>query len=230
MQEENKPESFEAFIKSFFYGKRSDLSFKFISDLTPENASLFIQNLFKDLMDSFDDGDLERIRQRVLQGQIEGYKEQKNFEYDDGPFYPLQKPLSAIKLSLLTSSGHFLKRCDPKPLGVENMTQEEAERRIFDSLKEAPQLSEIPFDSKPDELLVRHGGYDIRAALKDPNVSFPYQRMVNLKDQGVFADLISNAYSFVGACSQKRLLKKTLPDWVDKFMDLGVDAVVLVPV
>lgn len=230
MQKEDKPEYFEAFIKSFFYGKRSDLSFKFISDLTPENASIFIQNLFKDLIDSFDDGDLEQVKQRVLQGQIEGYKKQKNFEYDDGPFHPLQKPLSSIKLSLLTSSGHFLKGRDPKPLGVENMTQKEAERRIFDSLKEAPQLSEIPFDSTPDELLVRHGGYDIRAALKDPNVSFPYQRMVNLKDQGVFADLTLNAYSFVGACSQKRLVKKTLPDWVDKFLDLGVDAVVLAPV
>ena len=230
MQKENKPESFEAFIKSFFYGKRSDLSFKFISELTPENASIFIQGLFKDLMDSLDDDDLERVRQRLLKGQVEGYKEQKNFEYDDGPFHPLQKPLSSIKLTLLTSSGHFLKGRDPKPLGVENMTQEEAERRIFDSLKEAPQLSEIPFDSKSEDLVVRHGGYDIRAALKDPNVSFPYQRMVNLKDQGVFADLTVNAYSFVGACSQKRLLKKTLPDWVDKFVNLGVDAAVLVPV
>jgi len=68
------------------------------------------------------------------------------------------------------------------------------------------------------------------AALKDPNVSFPYQRMVNLKDQGLFAELTSNAFSFVGACSQKRLLKKTLPDWINKFVDLGIDAVVLVPV
>ena len=45
MEKENQPESFEAFIKSFFYGKRSDLSFKFLSDLTPEDASIFIQSL-----------------------------------------------------------------------------------------------------------------------------------------------------------------------------------------
>ncbi|WP_299979228.1 glycine/sarcosine/betaine reductase selenoprotein B family protein [Desulfobacula sp.] len=230
MQKENNPESFEAFIKSFFYGKRSDLSFKFLSDLTPEDASTFIQNLFKDVVDSLDDGDLFRVKQRMLQGQIQGYREQKNFEYDDGPFHPLEKPLSSIKLSLLTSSGHFLKGCDPEPLGVENMTQEEAERRVFDFLKEEPQLSEIPFDSKPEDLMVRHGGYDIRAALKDPNVSFPYQRIVHLKDQGVVEKLTSNAYSFVGACSQMRLLKKTLPDWVDKFVNQGVEAVALVPV
>ena len=230
MEEENQPESFEAFIKSFFYGKRSDLSFKFLSDLTQEDASIFIQSLFKDVIDSLDDGDLSQLKQRMLQGQTQGYKEQKNFEYDDGPFHFLSKPLSSMKLSLLTSSGHFLKEYDPKPLGVENMTQDEAERRVFDFLKEAPQLSEIPFNSKPEDLMVRHAGYDIRAAQKDPNVSFPYQRMVNLKDQGVFKELTSNAYSFVGACSQKRLLKKTLPGWVDKFINQGVDAVVLVPV
>lgn len=230
MEEENSSESFESFIKSFFYGSRSDLSFKFLSDLAVDDASIFIQDLFKDIIDSLDDGDLEGLKQRVLQGQIKGYKEQKNFDYDDGPFHPVKKSLSSLKLSLLTSSGHFLKGCDPKPLGVEDMTQEEAERRVFDFLKEVPQLSEVPFNSKPFDLMVRHGGYDIRAAQKDPNVSFPYQRMINLKDQGVFADLTASAYSFVGACSQIRLLKKILPDWVDKFMALGVDAVVLVPV
>ena len=230
MEEENKPESFEAFIKSFFYGKRSDLSFKFISDLTPEDAAIFIQKLFKDVINSLDDKDLSQVRQRILKGQRQGYKEQKNFEYDGGPFHSLAKPLSSIKLSLLTSSGHFLKGHDPKPLGVEHMTQDEAVRRVFGFLKEAPELSEIPFDSNPEDLMVRHGGYDIRAAVKDPNVSFPYQRIAELKDQGVFGDLTSNAYSFVGACSQKRLLKKTLPGWVEKFAAQGVDAVVLVPV
>ncbi|MBU1340332.1 MAG: glycine/betaine/sarcosine/D-proline family reductase selenoprotein B [Proteobacteria bacterium] len=230
MEKENKPESFETFIKSFFYGNRSDLSFKFMSDLTSEDASIFIQNLFRDIVDAIDDGDLSKVRQRMLQGQIQGYKHQKNFEYDHGPFHPLKKPLSSMKLTLLTSSGHFLKGYDPMPLGVENMTQAEAERRVFDFLKEEPCLSEIPFESTPEDLMVRHGGYDIRAALKDPNVSFPFQRMVELRAEGVFKELTSNAYSFVGACSQKRLLTKTLPDWVDRFVGLGVDAVVLVPV
>ena len=230
MEREEKTESFESFIKSFFYGKRSDLSFKFMSDLTSNDASNFIQALFKDTVDSLDDGDFSRVKQRMLQGQIQGYNEQKNFEYDKGPFHPLEKPVSELKLSLLTSSGHFLKAFDPKPLGVENMTQKQAENRVFDFLKEEPQLSDIPFNSRPKDLMVRHGGYDIRAAAKDPNVSFPYQRMVELKDQGVIKDLTSSAYSFVGACSQKRLLKKTLPDWVKNFLSQGTDAVVLVPV
>ncbi len=227
---EKEKELFEDFIKSFFYGRRSDLSFKFMSDLSAEDASLFLQNLFKDIVDSIDSNDFSQIKQRLLEGQVQGYKEQKNFEYDTGPFQPLDKPVSGLKLSLITSSGHFVKGNDPKPLGIENMTQAEAENRIFDFLKEAPQLSEIPFDTDPCDLTVRHGGYDIRGALKDPNVSFPYQRMVELKNQGVFADLTPNAYSFVGACSQKRLLKKILPLWVEQFKALNVDAIVLVPV
>ncbi len=230
MEQEEPKETFEAFIKSFFYGKRSDLSFKFMSDLSLDEASLFIQSLFWDIMESLDDKDFSRLKRRMMQGQIQGYREQKNFEYDNGPFHPLKKPLPSLTLSLLTSSGHFLKGHDPKPLGVEQMTQEEAERRVFDFLKEEPHLSEIPFDSNPADLVVRHGGYDIRAALKDPNVSFPFQRMVKLKEQGAFKKLTSNAYSFVGACSQKRLLKHALPVWVEKIKALGVDAMVLAPV
>ena len=230
MEDKGSTESFRDFTKSFFYGSRSDLSFKFLSDLTPEDAALFIQNLFADIIDTLDDRDMEPLKKRLLQGQIQGYKAQKNFEYDDGPFHRIEKPLSALKLSLLTSSGHFLKADDPKPFGVENMTQADAERRVMDFLKGAPQLSRIPFDSKPSELMVRHGGYDIRAAAKDPNVAFPYQPMTTLKDQGVFADLTTCAYSFVGVCSQKKLMTKILPGWVSQFLELGVDAVVLVPV
>jgi len=230
MEQGESKETFEAFLKSFFYGKRSDLSFKFMSDLSSDEASKFIQGLFRDIVDSIDDKDFSRLKQRMLQGQIQGYKEQKNFEYGNGPFHALKNPLSSLTLSLLTSSGHFLKEDDPKPLGVEQMTQEKAEQRIFDFLKEEPFLSEIPFDSNPADLVVRHGGYDIRAAMKDPNVSFPFQRMVSLKKQGLFKNLTTSAYSFVGACSQKRLQKQTLPLWVEKIKALGVDAVVLTPV
>jgi hypothetical protein len=227
---ENDKETFESFITSFFYGSRSDLSFKFMSDLSTQSASEFLQHLFKDIIDGIDSNDITILKKRMLQGQIQGYKEQKNFNYDQGPFLNVEKPLSALKVTLLTSSGHFVKGDDPTPLGMADMTQEDAERRIFEFLKEAPTLSEIPFQTDPGNLRVRHGGYDIRGAKKDPNVSFPYQRMVELKTNGLFADLSACAYSFVGACSQKRLLKQILPEWVNKFQELAVDAVVLVPV
>lgn len=230
MEDSQTKESFEDFIKSFFYGSRSDLSFKFLSDLSERTASTFIADLFQDAIDAIDDNDLGRIKQRILQGQMMGYKEQKNFDYDDGPFQALDQPVSSMKLTLITSSGHFLKDQDPKPLGVENMTQQEAEKRVFDFLKEEPQLSKITFSSRPDQIKIRHGGYDIRAAAKDPNVSFPYQAMNILDQEGMIGNLTGSGYSFVGACSQKRLLKKTLPRWIEKFKKEEVQAAVLVPV
>lgn len=230
MNSDTPKETFEAFLKSFFYGTRSDLSFKFLSDLSEAAAADFLQALFKEIVDAIDDNDFSRLKERMLAGQIAGYREQKNFEYTEGPFQPLKGPLSGLKLSLLTSSGHFMENEDPKPLGVENMTQAEAEARVFEFLKEEPFLSEIPFDAEPSRLAVRHGGYDIRAAQKDPNVSFPFEPLKALVQEGMFASLTSHAYSFVGACSQKRLMKNTLPLWVEKIKGLGVDAMVLVPV
>ena len=230
MTDQIQKETFEDFKKSFFYGKRSDLSFKFLSDLSDEDGSAFLQDLFQDVVTAIDTQDLAILKQRLVQGQVQGYHHQKNFDYDKGPFTPLAKPLTDLRLTLLTSSGHFLEGQDPNPLGRENMTQEEAESRIFDFLKEEPVLSEIPFDSDPKQIKVRHGGYDVKAALRDPNVSFPYGAMKNLKAQGRFSDLTAKAYSFLGACSQKRLMKKTLPGWITLLKEAGTEAAVLVPV
>ncbi len=230
MEDKHPQESFESFIKSFFYGSRSDLSFKFMSDLSEADASRFLTDLFHDIVDAVDDDNLAKIKNRLIKGQTLGYREQKNFDYDDGPFKPLSQPVSSLKLSLITSSGHFVTGQDPTPLGVENMTQKEAEQRVFDFLKQEPQLSEIPFSSNIKDLTVRHGGYDIRAAQKDPNVSFPFKAMQALTKKGVIGSLTSSAFSFVGACSQVRLLKKTLPAWITRFQKEQADAIVLVPV
>ncbi len=223
-------ESFKEFKDSFFYGKRSDLSFKFLEHMEEEDAAEFLQRLFNSLVDSVDTNDLEQVKSTLIKGQIQGYAVQKHFSYDSGPFTPLHKDPKDIKLTLITSSGHFVDGDDPQPFGVPNMTQEEAEKRIFDSIKEEPILSKIPFTCPPQKLRVRHGGYDVRAAQIDANVVFPWQRLTELHQQGQIGSLTENGYSFVGACSQKRLLKSTLPDWIDTFQASGADAALLVPV
>jgi len=229
---QTEKETFEDFIKSFFYGSRSDLSFKFISELSQDHASEFFQGLFTTLVNAVDDDDLASVKQCIMEGQTRSYSggQLKGFTYDEGPFTPLEKPLSEMTLSLLTSSGHFVDGDDPRPLGVENMTQAEAESRIMAFIKEEPQLSTIPFDTKAGQMRVRHGGYDIRAAQKDPNVAFPFERLKELRTKGMFKTLTPNAFSFVGACAQTRLLKKTLPGWTHTMQAQGMDAVVLVPV
>jgi hypothetical protein len=226
-----KPESFEEFKKSFSYGSRTDLNFKFLAKLSDDQAAGFFQNLLWKLGDAFDDGNFAEIVEHVCEWQEKAYGgEDKKFTYDDGPFAPLQNRVSDSRLALITSTGHFVEGNDPEPLGIKNMTQQEAIERISDFVKEAPQLSTIPVDTPEENLRVRHGGYDIRGVRTDSNVAFPLRRLLELETEGVIGKLMRQAYSFVGACSQKRLLKQTGPQWVEIFKQQPIDAALLVPV
>ena len=224
-------ESFEDFKNSFSYGSRTDLNFKFLAKLSDDPAATFLQELLWKLGDSFDDGDFKRIIQHVYEWQKKSYlSSKKNFTYTEGPFTPLNKPISLSRLMLITSSGHFVDGQDPEPFGVENMTQQEAIKRIEEFVKAAPTLSAIPMQTPRNKLRVRHGGYDIRSAQADPNVTLPLERLLELQQDGVIGKLSRQAYSFVGACAQKRLLKKTGPQWVEMFKQQQIDAALLVPV
>ena len=110
------------------------------------------------------------------------------------------------------------------------MTQQEAIDKIVEFVKEAPQLSTLPVDTPEEKLRVRHGGYDIRGVQADPNVAFPLRRLQELEREGAIGPLIRQAYSFVGACSQKRLLQQTGPQWIEIFKQQPIDAALLVPV
>ena len=226
-----KAESFEDFKKSFSYGSRTDLNFKFLAKLSDDHAAKFFQDLLWKLGDAFDDGNFAQIVEHVCEWQKQAYfSEEKKFTYDDGPFTPFQKRVSDSRLALITSTGHFVEGKDPEPLGAKNMTQQEAIERIGEFVKEAPQLSTLPVDTPEDKLRVRHGGYDIRGVQADPNVAFPLQRLLDLEREGVVGQLIRQAYSFVGACSQKRLLKQTGPQWIEIFKQQPMDAALIVPV
>lgn len=101
--------------------------------------------------------------------------------------------------------------------------------RINQFLREEPQLSIIPIDTPTENLRVRHGGYDIRAAAKDADVILPISSLRQLAKDGVIGELHHEAYSFVGACAQTPLLKKTGPQWVSRFKEQEIDAMLLVP-
>ena len=224
-------ESFEDFKNSFSYGSRTDLNFKFLAKLSNDQAADFIQDLFWKLGDSFDDGQYSRIAEHVFKWQSEAYtKAKKNFTYAEGPFAALAKPVSQSRLALITSSGHFVAGDDPEPFGVMDMTQQEAIDRIEEFVKEAPTLSSIPTDTPKEQLRVRHGGYDIRGAQADPNVALPLEILCDLHREGIVGELAGQAYSFVGACAQRRLLKRNGPQWVDMFKADRIEAALLVPV
>lgn len=225
-----EPESFVDFKNSFSYGSRNDLNFKFLKGLDEEDAALFIQQLFWKLGDAYDSDDWSPVIEHVQASQAQNYAGPTQWVYDDGPYAPLGKPLSAAKIALITSTGHFVEGNDPKPFGIPNMSQEEAARRIDDFLKEEPTLSEIPVDTPHHQLRARHGGYDVRGVLADHNVAFPTDHLVSLAAEGVIGSLHPIAYSFVGACSQIRLTKRIAPKWVAMWQAAGINGAVLVPV
>ncbi|MBS1251440.1 MAG: D-proline reductase subunit gamma [Anaerolineales bacterium] len=222
-------ETFAEFKNSFAYGSRTDLNFKFLKSLPSEEGAAFLQQLLWKVGDSFVDGDIDRLVQHVYEGQVQAYAGASHWTYEDGPFTPLEKPLAACRLGLLTSSGHFAAGHDPEPFGVKDMSQAEATARIDDFLKAEPELSAIPADTPMEQLRVRHGGYDIRATQADANVVFPLGRLRELAQEGVIGELAPEAYSFVGACAQTRLLKHAGPQWVGKLKEQQVDAALLVP-
>lgn len=223
-------ETFEEFLNSFFYGSRTDLNFKFLKELGPEAAGPFFQELFSVIANAIDSGDWQPVEQTVFQWQVQNYAEIHGFEYDDGPFTQLTKPVDKATVGLLTSSGHFVDGDAPAILGVENIPQDEVVSRIMELVKAAPILSSIPTDTPLEKLRIRHGGYDITPALQDSGVTFPLAAVKALATQNTIGNLYPTAWSFIGACSQSRMIKHEGPAWVEEMVGNGVEALLLVPV
>jgi len=230
MTEQRTPETFEEFKNSFSYGSRTDMNFKFLNALSDVEAGEFFQELLWKLGDASNDGQLDQVISHIYQWQVRAYSDKSRRQYDDAPFTALSKPLSESKIGLLTTSGHFVEGEDPEPLGVKDMSLEEAQSRISEFLKADPVLSVIPTDIPREKLRVRHGEYDIRAALDDYNVVLPIDRIGELEHSGLIGQALGNAYSFVGACSQRSLVNDIAPQWAEMLKAQGVDGMILVPV
>jgi D-proline reductase (dithiol) PrdB len=224
-------ETFDEFRRSFSYGSRNNLNFKFMKSMSDADAADFLATVLLQLGDAYDTGDVTSMIDTAIEAQIAGYAPKQAdmppmFEFDNGPFTPASTPISEATIGLLTTSGHFLEDDDPEP---EGMTQADAVDRISESLRETPILSEIPRTSDADSITVRHGGYDITSAEIDPNVSFPIDRLSELEQDGAIGELTSTYFSFPGATSQGRL-KRELGGWIDRIKEENLDYMLLVPV
>ena len=234
LDSEISSETFEEFKNSFSYGSRSDVLFKFLRHLPSDQAGEFFESLLRDVGDSLDDGSFERVVETVYDWQVRGYAQDPDapprFDYTDGPFTPLRKPLSESRVALLSSGGHFVRGDDPEPLGYPGMTQADAEDHIQEYLKVAPVLSGIPVDTPAEEMVLRHGGYDVRGAAIDHNVVLPVDAMKAAETEGRIGELHPTLFSFVGVTSLLRLRESVAGEWADRFRDEGIEAFVMVPV
>jgi len=227
-------ESFESFRQSFSYGERNDLNFKFFKALSDDDVASFLAVLLDGLGDAYDTGDIQPLIDAAYEAQVAGYSPAPDapspkYVYSDGPLTPLEVPVTEARVGLLTTSGHFLRGDDPEPFGEAAMTQDEAVARIGEFMRDAPVLSDIPSSAPSSALMVRHGGYDIGSALRDPNVTFPIDRLREAEIDGRVGALAETYFSFPGATSQGRL-RKALPEWVAQIQEQDIDLMLLVPV
>ena len=230
------PDTTDELRRSFFYGPRSNLDVKFLKDLDDGEFGDFLEELFVATSATIDDGDAGRVNDVMFRWQVHAYSghlgDPADFphRHDDVPIASLRKPLSECRIALLTSSGHFVDGDDPEPLGVVDMTQQQAEARIGEFIREAPQLSAIPVTTPAANLRVRHGGYPVASVAADHQVVLPLGHLRTLADEGVIGELAATAYSFVGAAAQGRIKKDVGPAWAQRLVDEGIDAALLVPI
>lgn len=226
-------ETFQEYVSSFSYGTRTDLLFKFLKNAGEEASEQFIQALFKEIGEVVDTGNLSTLFNIIYRAQLAAYSppgEVLRWTYDDAPFAPLSKPLSEMRVGLLSSSGHYVEGQPHSPPELADYTQEEGTKHIGEYGRAKPVLTAIPIDTPPGRLGVHQPGYDIRAAVKDRNTVMPIDRMKEFEADGVFREFAPTAYSFIGLTSQIRLNKEEVPEWVKKIKADGWEAAVLVPV
>ena len=116
---DQQPETFEDFRKSFNYGSRTDLLFKWMDggSTSDEEAANFFQQLLVRLGDAHDTGNFDEVIRHLYESQVYGYdpgdRPNQGFEYDNAPWTPVAKPLSESKLALISAGGLFVTGNDP---------------------------------------------------------------------------------------------------------------------
>ena len=132
---------------------------------------------------------------------------------DTPPWAPLSKPLSRCRLGLAASGGIYV-------------TGQTAFHH-----KDDVSYREIPADVDTKDLRATHFAYDLSAARTDPNVVFPIDTLRRLVREGFLGGISSRLYAFMGGIySSRRVSEDLAPRLTARFLEDGVDAVLLVPV
>lgn len=132
---------------------------------------------------------------------------------DTPPWAPLRKPLSQCRLGLAASGGIYVTG------------------QVAFHYKDDTSFREIPTDVDTKDLRAAHFAYDLSGARADPNVVFPIDTLRRLVREGILGGLASRFYTFIGGIySSRRVSGDLAPRLTARFLEDGVDAVLLVPV
>jgi D-proline reductase (dithiol) PrdB len=130
-------------------------------------------------------------------------------------FYKIDKPLSDMRVALITSGGVYLHTDEPFDM----------KSNFGDS-----SLRWIPGDVDVADLRFEHDHYDHNDADQDPNCMFPIERLRELAAEGVIGSVAAEHVGFMGWIpNPDQFVHETLPELVARFKEDHVDAVVISP-
>jgi hypothetical protein len=134
---------------------------------------------------------------------------------DEAPLTPLAKPLSACRVSMLTTCGASVKGTPPFDPDARNDLRVDA----------------IPADTPADGFEVNDNYFDHRDVKQDINCQFPVDRLHELAAAGVIGSVAPRLWSgFMGRIYKRTaIIEEAAPQLAMALQDDGVDLLVVVP-
>lgn len=123
---------------------------------------------------------------------------------------PVKKPLNQMVIAIATAAGVHCKSDERF-----NLSGDFTWRKVPDS-------------TKPEDLMVSHGGYDNSDVNKDINCMFPYERLHELAKDGVIGGVAKTHATFMGGGgNQEKFKNETGPAIAEFLKSEGVDGVLM---
>ena len=136
------------------------------------------------------------------------------------PWAPLDKPLSAATVAVVTSAGISLKTDTPFDM----------EKEKLDPTWGDPTYRVLPKRTTAGEINVNHLHINTSYILEDINVILPLGRMAELESEGTVGALAPSAYSFYGfQWGGTQFLDEAITPMSERMKTENVDAVLLTP-
>lgn len=139
-------------------------------------------------------------------------------EHDDAPWTAMRKPLADCRVALVTSAGLHLR--GDAPFVTDHQGGGDSSFRV------------IPRGTAAADLIQSHVsiGFDHTSIYRDINVTFPMDRLEELREEGVIGSLADNYYSFMGALRDgSRVAAETGPEAARRMLAEGVEVALLTP-
>ena len=133
------------------------------------------------------------------------------------PWTPLRRPLSQARVALVTTAGLHLS--GDTPFVSDHRTPDQSYRRL-------------PSATPGADIVQSHTsiGFDRTGIQRDLNVTYPVDRLRELRQRGIIGSLAESFYSFMGALRTWDILEgETGPQVAELLKKDGVDVVLLTP-